>query len=288
MCNITILPTTIKLENSNDDVVCLTYVLNKWLKMLTKYGKLDTTSLNNDFNLISKVIKAKNIDTKLRRAITNCRDYALAEFKKVSVLCKYLRNTLNLLCLEQEDNSIMQIKASYNDYGMIERYRPLSKRLEREEIRRIGKKIIYTDMHTDSSSTTKLVRRIVEKRAAQAVHRNSDKKDKETNRFRQSVRRATSFSLYNASFTEYDATKRSFGTHWKVYRNHGGLEKRLKAKHSYNSKDEATMACNRYMMNHPEDTRRMSAYKCVQCNKWHIGHERATETHSIREIQIAG
>ena len=42
------------------------------------------------------------------------------------------------------------------------------------------------------------------------------------------------------------------------------------------------------MMNHPEDTRKMSAYKCEHCNKWHIGHERAAETPYLREIQIAG
>lgn len=274
MCNITILPTTIKIENAHDDLTCLTYTFNRWLKMLTNYGKLDATSLNDDFNLISKVIKSKNINKELKRAVANCRDYALTELKKVTAFSKSLRIALNLLCVKQEDISIKRVKASYDDQGMIERYRPLSKRLEREEIRRIGKRIIYTDVHTDNSATTKLVRRIIEKRAAQTVHRNFGKRDRETNRFRQSVRRAISFSLYNASFTDYNAKKRSPGTHWKVYHNHARIEKRLKAKHSYNNYEEATNACRRYKINHPDDKREMSAYQCSCCGKWHIGHER--------------
>lgn len=100
------------------------------------------------------------------------------------------------------------------DQGMTERYAPLSRRLSREKIRRIDKEIMYADM--ENAGTSRLVRRIVEKRAAQAVHQSMGSHDKSTNRYRQSVRRATSFSLYNRTFAEYDAQLRAPGTHWKV------------------------------------------------------------------------
>ena len=278
MCNNAILPTTIKVENTQNDLVCLIYIFNKWLKLLTTYGKLDSTSLNKDFNVIHKVIKSANVSKDLRSCISSCRDYALAEAKNIAELCRCLRKTLKHLCSTQEDSTMQQVKSQYNDQGMIERFRPLSKRLEREDIHRINKRMAYTDMQTDSSATTKRVRRIVEKRAAQAVHRNTEKKDRETNRYRQYIRRATSFSLYNKSFIDYDASKRSSGTHWKVCYRHKCAGKKLKAKQSYNSLEEALMACHIYSKNHPEDSRRMAAYKCEHCNKWHIGHERFAQT----------
>ena len=157
---------------------------------------------------------------------------------------------------------------------MTERYRPLSKRLAKEKIRKIGREVIYTDRHTDDSKTTKLVRRIVEKRAAQEAHKNAGKHDRETNRYRHSIQRAVSFNLYNKRYTEYDAELRAPGTHWKVQTHNSKGKKVLVAKFSYNTYEKAVEACTRYMMAHPEDPRPMSAYKCDYCGKWHIGHER--------------
>ncbi|MDE6532792.1 MAG: hypothetical protein K2M27_04565, partial [Muribaculaceae bacterium] len=51
----------------------------------------------------------------------------------------------------------------------------------------------------------RLVRRIVEKRAAQEAHKNAGKHDRETNRYRHSIQRAVSFNLYNKRYAEYDA-----------------------------------------------------------------------------------
>ncbi|MDE5876060.1 MAG: hypothetical protein K2H47_00915 [Muribaculaceae bacterium] len=245
--------------------------------MLTSYGKLDETEMESDFTIISKVIKSTLVEKDIKRAVQCCRDYALARVLNIQNLIQILKLALKLMCKAQEDRETRMIKKYRADQGMTERYRSLTKRLHRERIKKIGKELIYTDSHTDDPEITKLVRRIVEKRAAQTVHRNSGKRNRETNHFRQSVRRATSFSLYNTNFIEYDVQKRVSGTHWKVVFYNCKGKKMLKAKFSYNSFEEAVEACNRYILNHPGDPRSMNAYKCEYCGKWHIGHERLPE-----------
>lgn len=270
MCYSAIFPIAIKSEQFSSDFYTLTCVFNRWLKMIKSYGRLDPSSINNDFSIIARVIKSNRVSKEIKNAVKLCRDYALGGEKGNRRLIYYLRQALNLLCIEQEDKNVSKVKANYNDQGMRVKYRPLTRRLAKEKIQRIGKEIIYTDFHTDNSETNRLVRRIVEKRAAQEVYKYAGSADKQSNRFRQSVRRAVSFSLYNSAFTDYDPQLRARGTHWKI--NFVGGRKRLKAKLAYNSLEEAEEACRRYRDNHPGDPRPMSAYKCDYCGKWHIGH----------------
>lgn len=274
MCNTTTLPCVTKSEILNSDLHHLTRIFNRWLKMLTGYGKLDLTEIGSDFTVISKVIKSEDIDKKVKRAVKRCRDYALAKALNLGDFTKALNRTLRIMCRAQEDRETHIIKKQRADQGMSERYRPLTKRLQKEKIRKIGKELIYTDSQTDDPRTNRLVRRIVEKRAAQTVHRIGFGRNRDNNRFRQSVRRATSFSLYNVNFTEYDAQKRVTGTHWKVISIPRKGKKMLKAKMSYNSAEEAMQACERYIQSHTDDPRPMTTYKCEHCGKWHIGHER--------------
>lgn len=274
MCYTSILPTTAKSNTGNAKLLKLIRIFNHWLKMLTAYGKLDNSDIVNDFTSIAKVIKDSGIKTEVKQAVRKCRDYALAEFPNVEDLTKYLISALEIMCSDQEDEETRIIKKHRADQGMTERYSPLTKRLKKEHIRKIDKELIYTDSHTDNAYTTKLIRRIVEKRAAQTVYKNSGKRDRDNNQFRQSVRRATSFSLYSVSFAEYDYRKRSSGTHWKFNRQNYKGKLALKAKTSYNSYEEAVEACNRFFIKHPDDPRPMTAYRCKYCGKWHIGHGR--------------
>lgn len=276
MCYTATLPSVIKAENFNSDLFSLTRIFNRWLKMLKNYGKLDDTSLQDDFTVIAKVVKSHETKNDIRRAAKRCRDYALAETMRIADLVRYLTAALKCLCNAQESKEVRKIKKAYADQGMTEKYRPLSKRLAKEKIRKIGREVIYTDYHTDDSETTRLVRRIVEKRAAQEAHKNAGKHDRETNRYRHSMQRAISFNLYNKRYTEYDAELRAPGTHWKVGTHNSKGKKVLVAKFSYNSYEEALEACAHCMTAHPEDPRPMSAYKCDYCDKWHIGHERLT------------
>lgn len=274
MCYTATLPTVIKSENLNSDLLNLTRIFNRWLKMLTNYGKLDETTLQNDFIVIAKVVKSHETKKDIKRAAQRCRDYALVTVMQITDFVHSLTSALDLLCKAQENRELRKVKKAYADQGMTERYRPLSKRLAKEKIRKIGREVIYTDRHTDDAETTRLVRRIVEKRAAQEAHKNAGKHDRETNRYRHSIQRAVSFNLYNKRYAEYDAELRAPGTHWKVQTHNSKGKKVLVAKFSYNTYEEAVEACARYMMAHPEDSRPMSAYKCDYCGKWHIGHER--------------
>lgn len=274
MCYTATLPTVIKSENLNSDLLNLTRIFNRWLKMLTNYGKLDETTLQNDFIVIAKVLKSHETKKDIKRAVQRCRDYALVTVMQITDFVHSLTYALDLLCKAQENRELRKVKKAYADQGMTERYRPLSKRLAKEKIRKIGREVIYTDRHTDDAETTRLVRRIVEKRAAQEAHKNAGKHDRETNRYRHSIQRAVSFNLYNKRYAEYDAELRAPGTHWKVQTHNSKGKKVLVAKFSYNTYEEAVEACARYMMAHPEDSRPISAYKCDYCGKWHIGHER--------------
>lgn len=284
MCYNATLPSVIKSENFNSELLNLTRIFNRWLKMLISYGKLDDTSLQDDFTVIAKVVKSHETKKGIRRAVQRCRDYALAETMRITDFVSSLTSALNHLCNAQESKEVRKIKKAYADQGMTEKYRPLSKRLAREKIRKIGREVIYTDCHTDDAETTRLVRRIVEKRAAQEAHKNAGKHDRETNRYRHSMQRAISFNLYNKRYTEYDAELRAPGTHWKVGTHNSKGKKVLIAKFSYNTYEEAVEACTRYMMVHPEDPRPMSAYKCDYCGKWHIGHTSFPQ--KISEITI--
>lgn len=259
-------------SQSNIDVINVTYVFKRWLKSLHHNGQLKSTSLNEDYITISNVIKGSNVGRTIKSAIVKCRDYALAETKSTDKFAESLTYAIEMLCDSLEDNVVRKLKNNYADQGMTERYRPLSKRLAHEKIRKIGKTIAYTDATTDNAATTKLVRRIVEKRAAQTVYRNSKRDVHVSNRYRQSVRRVTSFSLFYSAFTDYDQRKRMNGTHWRV--TFGKFGKMLKSKKSYNTYEEAFEACGLYAVNHPCNHRPMNAYKCEHCGKWHIGHER--------------
>ena len=274
MCYTATLPSVIKSDSFDSELFNLTRIFNRWMKMLTSYGKLDKTCLNSDFTAMAKVIKSNVIKKDVREAIQSCRDLALGITLNIEALTRSLSGALKLMCMAQEDLETRIIKQRRVDQGMSERYRPLTKRLQRERIKKINRDLIYTNFRTENPETNRLVRRIVEKRAAQTVHRTSKGRDRETNQFRQKVRRATSFSLYTSNFIDYDAQKRAPGTHWKVVYCSRKGKRMLKAKFSYNSYEEAVEACNEYTINHPEDLNPMTAYKCDYCGKWHIGHER--------------
>lgn len=274
MCKKAILPTVMRAELVYSDTANLIYVFNRWLSVLDRYGKLD--SHQSDFTIIAKVIK-KSTDKSIRRTVTNCRDYALAETISVEDLRRCLRKALRLLSDTHDTDHLRKVKQACDDLGMTEKYSHLSKRLAREKIRKIGRTVLFTDDRADDANTLRLVRRFVEKRAAQAAYRLAKDRDLESNRFRQSVRRAVSFSLYKKRYVDYDVSLRISGTHWKVCKTKG-MDPRLVAKISYNSYEEAEAACNLHRRNHPDDPLPINPYICEYCGKWHIGHQRPQGT----------
>lgn len=272
MCSTAIRPVFVKAENFDSQFSTLSFMLNRWLKMLTNYGHLDERSINDDFTTISEALCDNDFPKQLKTILSKCRDYAVAGEDFIDGLKYTVKKMLNALCRHMEEPTIRKIRKLRADQGMTERYAPLSRRLSREKIRRINKEIMYADM--EDAGTSRLVRRIVEKRAAQAVHQSMGSLDKNTNRYRQSVRRATSFSLYHRTFAEYDAQLRAPGTHWKVVKQKNG-KRVLRSKTAYDSYEEAMDACDQYMLCNPDDLYAMTPYKCEYCGKWHIGHDRS-------------
>ena len=104
--------------------------------MLTSYGKLDKTCLNSDFTAMAKVIKSNVIKKDVREAIQSCRDLALGITLNIEALTRSLSGALKLMCMAQEDLETRIIKQRRVDQGMSERYRPLTKRLQRERIKK--------------------------------------------------------------------------------------------------------------------------------------------------------
>lgn len=276
MCRNAILPTAVDAASLDCEVMNLIYVFNRWLNLLETYGKLDNDKLAEDFSLISKIVKKGPVDKITKRAVKYCRDYALAGDAKIEDLIKALRNALQLLCKDHEKPSMNKVKKLRNDQGMTEKYRPLSKRLAKEKIRKIGKSIWYTDRFTDDGKTSRLVRRFVEKRAAQMVYKLTPKRDVDSNSYRHAVRRAVSFSMFKKRHLEYDPQLRSHRSHWKVSKRKD-VRTYLVPKRPFNSYEEALEACEIHKRNHPDDQIPITPYVCDYCGKWHIGHLRMDE-----------
>ncbi|MDE6026475.1 MAG: hypothetical protein K2G23_00180, partial [Muribaculaceae bacterium] len=189
-----------------------------------------------------------------------------------------IRLATALLDKSEEDlqyKALKKMRITQENIGMTERYRPLTTKLGMERLRKLGNKhILITDIELDKKSDVRLLRRVVEKRAAQEVHKFRKKGGNNSNRFRQQVRRVSSFSLYSTSFTEYDNGKRAYGTHWSVTHVPGKGYRKLRAKRGYGNYEEAWRACESYMAMNPEDTRPLSPYICEECGRWHFGHDK--------------
>lgn len=112
MCYTATLPTVIKSENLNSDLLNLTRIFNRWLKMLTSYGKLDESSLQDDFTAIAKVVKSHETKKDLKRAVQRCRDYALAAVMQITDLVRSLASALNLLCKAQENKELRRVSST--------------------------------------------------------------------------------------------------------------------------------------------------------------------------------
>ncbi len=163
MCRKAILPTAVNAASLDSEIMNLIYTFNRWLNMLEKYSKLDRSRMTEDFSLISRILKKGPIDKSTKSAVSYCRDYALAASMKIDKLTRALKNALHRLCDAHEESSLKKVRKSYDDQGMTEKYRPLSKRLAKEKIRKIGKSICYTDDFTDDGNTSRLAAGLLRK-----------------------------------------------------------------------------------------------------------------------------
>lgn len=281
-----IIPILIGESNTNEVMMKLVSVLNRWVKMLETYGKLEEGTINTDIQSIEMALPSLSRFENLRKQIAVCKFYALHDGGNNSRFIQYIKNSLSILKKIMEDVKVKQIRKKFDNQGMTEMYTPLIRRLAKERVKKIDKPLISASVDEDKK-TSKLVRRIVEKRAAQVVYRTWKYKEKYNNSFRQKVRRAISFNIYKATAPEYDPKLRQKGTHWNIryksYRN----GKYLTGKRSFDTYEEALDACKSYMTCHPYELQKMQPYKCAHCEKWHIGHERIWSSLDD-EVQLVG
>lgn len=274
MCYTMMMPTVLMVDNNNENLAKMVYILNNWTRMLVSYGKIDGDRMTEDFNLVQSILKCATIPKHIKRALTSCRDRLLKKNPIMEDLIPYLKKVTAILCEELENEDIANIRNSRVDKRMTKRYRTLINKIENIRLKGTTTKLCDTDIETVDKHTARTVRRIVEKRAAQDVARSNKRGKEYGNAFRQTVRRATSFGLF-ASYREVvDSCHRDAYSHWSIITDKNNDTFIRKRKVGYNSEEEAMAACAEYMTAHPDNKMPMTAYLCPSCGKWHIGHER--------------
>lgn len=284
MCYKPILPTALNPQQMDQSYLNLVYLFNRWAKNLQEYRKLDETGFDNEIEIVTGVINEhETIDSNLRLSIILCREYALGGESRLQALASQLKLTLKLLCNTLDNGTIKKLKKLHADRGMSELFGPLSRRLREEKIRKVGKQLKYVDRDSNDTKTTKLVERIVEKRAAQEVYKIWKYNNPDTNWYRQRIRRAKSFNLYNMDFSEYRPEDRFSGTHWSIAYDCKG-RRSLRKKRCFDTINEAEKASKSYNEAHPEQEYPMTAYQCAHCGKFHIGHDRYYQHAELKQI----
>lgn len=249
---------------------CVMRVLQRWQKSLELSGKLDEWSLNDDYGKLDKFLRTSN-NRKLIELISNCRDLSIIPNADECRLSLAITKALNRL--EQRMGNKYDVTPKSQAVGQRERYKSITKSMGKERVRRCrGERLRNLDVTLMDKKSSRLVRRIVEKRMCQEYHR-QHKENFHTggNRSRQNMRRAVSFQLYNLGQLEGAHICRDFGTHWKWKYDNVLQEWVLRKKVSYESYEEALIASKEFSEHHNE---LMQVYQCDHCKKYHIGHPR--------------
>ena len=236
----------------------------RWKRIIEKSGSLELADPNKDYNLISTFIRQGN-PRKIAAMVADCRDCSLAsEFdsKKLLYLINKLLRNISKHLRPAVSQSCKYISAT--------------RRMFDEKIRCLnGRPLRTIDVSIEDGSTSRLVRRIVEKRMSQAYYRQSRGSDGQSNRSRHYRDRAVSFQLHNiGQIEDVDAVERMHSTHWKEMYDEVTGQTVLKKKMGYTTLSEAEAAAERWRIDHPEDKLQVVAYQCTHCNKYHIGHNR--------------
>lgn len=255
-------------------------VLKSWETSLERYGKIDSWRFSQDLTVLGECLRAKEESKKVLFLIHGIRDRAVSPTLNVGALISLIKKTLCECGPESNedigffDEDVMQHR---HKKGQDVRFRSETIHIFDEKLRfRNGMPLRNFDIETEPASDSKKVRRIVEKRMCQAYHRMSGRQDKDhpSNRDRYWRQRATAFQLYNIGQMEnVEFVSRGGSTHWKrMYDPYTGRIV-FKKKMAYATEQEALEAIETFKRRHPFDKKIMSAYKCTECNKWHIGHD---------------
>lgn len=246
--------------------------LKRWETSLINFGKVDQWNIHKDYCTLGAFI-AEGKSKAARSAVRECRDYAISDSCDAAVLLSKVRNA-NRILNKPLDSRINLKMNKINSVGQSERYKSETKKLYAEKLRfKDGKALKNIDVLMEDGATSRMVRRIVEKRMCQAYHRQHIPSPRKDGYDRHCMKRAISFQLHNLGHIKYKAgLSRSESTHWKKKYDPISGEVVFKKKIAYSSYEEADEAARKYMSKHPKEAVPVTAYKCAFCGKWHIGH----------------
>jgi len=253
-------------------------VLKSWKSSLEHYGKLDNWKLSANLSVLGAYLRTKDKDIKAMRLVKQIRDKALCPIVDMSSMKELLNSFFDILNLYHSvDESRTTPKCRFTvKEGQSFRFKGQTHRLFEEKLHFKGDILLRNfDVETESAHDSRIVRRIVEKRMCQAYHRmNKGMCDAPlSNKDRYWKRRAISFQLYNiGQVDDIHSTSRGESTHWKKMYDPQTGKVVFKKKMAYPNEDAALEAIKIWKIEHVEDTKKMAAYQCSHCHKWHIGH----------------
>ncbi|MBR4645521.1 MAG: hypothetical protein IKO75_00200 [Bacteroidales bacterium] len=246
--------------------------LKRWENSLVRFGKIDQWNISEDYAALNTFIFSGKYK-EARNAIRDCRDYSMAGIYDASTLLDKVQYACRILNRTESGKTKKESKKN-NSVGQSKRFLSITKKLYNEKLRfKDGENLRGIDISIEDGATSRMVRRIVEKRMCQAYYRQHKEDDDHGARDRHYMKRATSFQLHNLGQIECAVGLcRTESTHWKKMYDPATGKKVFKKKDEYSSYEEASDAANEFALRHPEDKRQVNAYKCAHCGKWHIGH----------------
>lgn len=253
--------------------------LQRWESSLITFGKIDSWKIEADYHLLGEYILMCRSTSK-KNAVRNCRDYAINNAYDSAILLDKVQYANQMVGV---DDSHKNNRKYYKERtgGQARKYEGVTQKLFQEKLRFMdGKRLRNVDISITDGSTSRKVRRIVEKRMCQAYHKQNHQRSENGNRDRHYMKRATSFQLHNLGQIENVInTCRTESTHWKRTYDPITGEVVFKKKVEYSTYEEAAEAAKEFMERHPKDLRPVEAYRCAMCGHYHIGHRSEDSKH---------
>ena len=268
-------------------------ILTSWESSLVRYGKIDCWNYSENLTTLGRYLRSNESTLEEHYLIKYIRDSIIGVNFNVKSVLKAIQKLMNLEAVKEKELTSMLVKMDGNRIvlnGQDVRFKKETEKIFKEKLKfKKGMLLRNFDIETEAPHDSKKVRRIVEKRMCQAYHRMHKKDEgyKTSNREKYWMDRATAFQLYNIGQKEKARnTRRGESTHWKWKKDPITHELVLKKKMGYKNEEAAQKAIAQWQINHPYDSREITAYKCNYCNKWHIGHRSKFQNHPAIDSMI--
>lgn len=265
-------------------------ILKAWESSIQRFGKLDSWKLNESLSIIGNYLISNDDSREINNLMRQIRDIVIISSSNETLLTM-IKKVLSKIEPEKTipDCYLVKRNGRILKKGQTIRFKGETKRIFEEKLRFKNDMLLRNfDIETESKADSRRVRRIIEKRMCQAYHRRNKRDGNDpSNKERYWMKRATAFQLHNIGQIEnIKNISRGYSTHWKKMFDPQTGEIVFKKKMAYSTQEEALEAIKKWEEGHPSDIRKMTAYKCGICNKWHIGHESIVDTENIVEEEF--